>query len=285
MSWHLDTKLLPDHSQDFRILRRKNAVKIELARPEARNSLTATLVSGLRDAYDTIARDPSIFRVYLTGQGRVFCAGMNLSPTASPSSSDHLAQLRAFRDLLAAIERSPQVTIALINGPCYGGGNGLAFANDIRVCVRSATFLLTEARLGLAPCAISPVLAREWGLALTRSAMLTARPVTAQQLQSAGAVFAVADDVEKMNTSLLDELEAMLGACAPGASTVCKELVRVAWTDPGAARQDEVVEERYLEMMKPSAEARHGMEQFRQGVREVDWSKLTETRTSRGSRL
>jgi hydroxymethylglutaryl-CoA lyase len=141
------------------------------------------MVQELKDLYKRIAKDKSIFRIYLTGQGRVFSAGMDLSARGNATSNDeetHLAQMNAFRALLSAIEDAPQVTIAIINGSCYGGGNGLAFANDVRICTREATFNLTEVRLGLAPCAISPVLAREWGIPLFRSAMLTGRPVPAE---------------------------------------------------------------------------------------------------------
>lgn len=273
-AWQPDTVLQPTPSADFIISRRGPAVRIEITRPKSRNSLTSSLVAGLRDAYARIARDPSIFRVHLTGQGAVFCAGMNLSPPPPGDAARedaHRAHLAEFRGLLRAIEDAPQVTVALINGPCYGGGNGLAFANDIRVAVRGATFSLTEAKLGLAPCAISPVLAREWGLALCRSAMLTARPVTAEELRAAGAIYALADDAGSLHGDVMEELEKRLGTCAPKASTVCKELVKVAWTSPGGKEQDEVVERRYVEMMAPSKEARHGIQQFKKGVREVDW--------------
>ncbi|KAH7368445.1 ClpP/crotonase-like domain-containing protein [Plectosphaerella cucumerina] len=275
--WQRDTVLQDSPSPEYRISRRGPVVKIELTRPKSRNSLTSDLVSGLKDAYTRIARDSSIFRIYLTGQGRVFCAGMNLSPSNStppPGEDTHRAQLAEFRGLLQAIEDAPQVTVALINGPCYGGGNGLAFANDIRISVRDATFNLTEVKLGLAPCAISPVLAREWGLALCRSAMLTARPVTAEELRAVGAIYALADDGKHLQGDAMEELEKRLRASAPGASTVCKELIHVAWTDPGGKEQDEVVAKRYVEMMTPSKEARHGIQQFKKGVREVDWEKF-----------
>ncbi|KAH6675393.1 ClpP/crotonase-like domain-containing protein [Plectosphaerella plurivora] len=278
--WHRDASLQPTPSPEFLIARRGPVVKIELTRPKSRNSLTSDLVSGLKDAYSRIARDPSIFRIYLTGQGSVFCAGMNLAPpkAGSPSNEEaNRAQLADFKGLLQAIENAPQVTVALINGPCYGGGNGLAFANDIRVSVRDATFNLTEVKLGLAPCAISPVLAREWGLALCRTAMLTARPVAAKELRAIGAIYALANDVDHLQGEVKEELEKRLRASAPGASSVCKELVKVAWTSPGGKEQDEVVARSFVDMMTPSKEARHGIQQFKKGVREVDWEKFWET--------
>ncbi|PKS05092.1 hypothetical protein jhhlp_008459 [Lomentospora prolificans] len=275
--WFHDTALQPSPSKEYCIYRKRAAVKIELTRPANRNALTSSMVDELKALYDRLARDASVFRIYLTGQGKVFCAGMDLGASGSATSANeqqHISGLEKFQGLLRAIEKAPQVTVALINGPCYGGGNGLAFANDIRVSTREATFNLTEVRLGLSPCAISPVLAREWGVPLLRSAMLTATPVTAARLHVTGAIFALADDNEQLQGQASLRLEDALEACAPGASAVCKELAEVAWSSPGGAAQNEVVRRRYLEMMGPSREARFGIGQFRQGVRKVDWMEM-----------
>jgi len=252
-------------------------VKIELTRPENRNALTSSMVEELKSLYERIARDESIFRIYLTGKGKAFCAGMDLGASGSATSANekqHIYALEKFQSLLHAIAGAPQVTIALINGPCYGGGNGLAFANDIRVSTREATFNLTEVRLGLSPCAISPILAREWGIPLFRSAMLIGMPVTAAKLHGTGAIYALAEDDERLQGQVFQKLEDTLQACAPRASAVSKELAEVAWSNPAGATQNELVTRRYLEMMRPSREAKFGIDQFRKGIRKVDWTSL-----------
>lgn len=279
VAWLPDTKLQPTPSKEYVVYRHRASVKIELTRPNNRNALTASMVDELQALYERLAQDASVFRIYLTGQGKVFCAGMDLGASGSATSADekqHTAGLRKFQSLLRAIEGAPQVTVALINGPCYGGGNGLAFANDIRLSTRGATFNLTEARLGISPCAISPVVAREWGVPLFRSATLTAAPLPASRLHASGAIYALAADNAELQGALCAEIETTLSACAPGASAVCKELAAVAWRSPGGEEQDETVTRRYMEMMAPSKEAKFGIEQFRKGVRTVDWTKLGE---------
>ncbi|KAH7120487.1 ClpP/crotonase-like domain-containing protein [Dactylonectria macrodidyma] len=288
LDWKPDTALQPVASKELRVHRAREAVKIELTRPENRNALTTSITRELGNLYRRVAQDTSVSRIYLTGQGPVFCAGMSLSApeqTAKSDQNQHLAELEEFRGLLSAIENAPQVTIALINGPCYGGGNGLAFANDIRISTRDATFNLTEVRIGLSPCAISPCLAREWGIPLFRSAMLTGRPVTAAQLYGLGAIYGIADDNEQLQGGSLHDLESTLRLCAPRASAVCKELAKAAWSSPGSLAQDELVKNRYLDMMAPSDEARHGIGRFRKGFRKVDWASMGKGAGNKDSHL
>ncbi|KAG5758617.1 hypothetical protein H9Q72_013254 [Fusarium xylarioides] len=286
--WVFDDALQKAPSRSYRIFRNHSAVLLEITRPENRNALTALLVEELRELYQRIAQDPTIFRIYLTGQGHIFCAGMNLSTSGSATAGDaetHRRQLKNFCGLLQSIASSPQVTIALINGPCYGGGNGLAFANDIRLCTRDATFNLSEVRLGLSPCAISPYLAREWGVPLLRRASLTGRPVTPGQLFATGAIETIVDNTNDLYGQALESLELTLQSCAPHASTACKELVHAAWVSPGGSFQDQVVERRYLEMMAPSPEAEYGIQQFRLGVKKIDWVVMGKTGKKAASHL
>jgi hydroxymethylglutaryl-CoA lyase len=90
--------------------------------------------------------------------------------------------------LFESISNSPKTTIALVNGPCYGGGNGVAFACDIRIVVESATFTLSEVRRGLSPATISRYIVREWGTGLAWEAMVTGRGVKPAELRAFGAV-------------------------------------------------------------------------------------------------
>lgn len=274
MEWTRDTSLT---SADFSLSRRGAAAKIELTRPEKRNTLTSSMVNNLRKVYELFAHDNSVSRIYLTGRGSVFCAGMDLSASGKATAADreaHESQLAQTLALFHAIENCPKTTVALINGPCYGGGNGLAFVHDIRVATSNSTFNLTEVRLGLAPCAISTSILREWGIAFCRAAMLTGRPVTAADLYRIGAIYSLADSQAVLHGDLLDSLDETLRGCAPGASAACKELAYVAWSDAGGKYQAETIKRRFLEMMTPSKEAKYGISQFRKGVKTVDWSQL-----------
>lgn len=258
-------------SERFTVARKGRSVLVKLTRPRQANVLTAPLVRELTDTIRSLSSQAAtVSRIAITGEGRYFCSGMDLHSRA---------QAHGLAGLLDAISQAPQVTVALVNGPCFGGGVGLAFACDVRLAASAATFTLSEARLGFAPAFVAPYVVREWGPALARAAMVTARPVTAHELYRIGAVHAVYDDDEeetnqdgqRVMTRVLDEFLEGLHVCAPQASELCKNLVRVAWEDPGGEREKQVIGETADKMMD-SDEANFGVEEFaKKGVKGIDW--------------
>lgn len=148
---------------EFKVERAGNAVKITLTRPQKGNSMTPTMLEGLTSSFRTFAKDRSVFHVVLTAEGKYFCTGMDLSggTDRTSKSTDEPSYYGKVRDLFTAIDNAPQTTIALIDGPCFGGGVGLTFACDVRIVSQKARWTLTEIKLGLSPAIISPYLARE----------------------------------------------------------------------------------------------------------------------------
>ncbi|KAJ0164981.1 putative enoyl-CoA hydratase/isomerase YngF [Colletotrichum tanaceti] len=96
---------------------------------------------------------------------------------------------QALTSLLELVDSSPKVTIVCINGPAFGGGIGLVFTCDIRISASSATFTLSEVKLGICPAVITRYVVREWGFGLSRETILTARPVSARELKAMGAIW------------------------------------------------------------------------------------------------
>lgn len=178
--------------------------------------------------------------------------------------------MQGLMDLLENIDNSSEVVIAAVNGPAFGGGVGLAFACDLRICAKSASFTLSEVRLGLCPAVISKYVVREWGFAFSREAMLTSRTVTAAELKSIGTVIAATraegDDTE----GNVDDLLSSLRSASPSGSRMSKELVRLGWVKGGHIEQRQRVIALFDEMMRPSSEGAHGIEEF-VGRRKVDW--------------
>jgi hydroxymethylglutaryl-CoA lyase len=83
---------------------------------------------------------------------------MDISPSGATSASDRQAkedQFHGLRNLFDAIDNAPQTIVAMITGPCLGGGVGLAMACDVRIAIETATFTLSETKLGLVPAVIS----------------------------------------------------------------------------------------------------------------------------------
>jgi len=157
------------------------------------------MISQLKHAFEQFEKEPTISRILISGSGKFFCVGMDLAAAASAASKGGDASstlLEGLTSLFEAIENSTKVTIAVINGPAFGGGIGLAFSCDLIICVKSATFTLFEVKLGLCPAVISEYVIREWGSSLAREAMLTARPVHAAELQAQGATSLLVDRPE-----------------------------------------------------------------------------------------
>lgn len=178
-------------------------------------------------------------------------------------------------DMFTAIDEAPQTTIAAINGPCFGGGVGLGFNCDIRLVSPSARWTLSEIKLGLSPAIISKYLAREWGFSFFREAMLTGREVTPHELSRIGAIHGISNDDDGKNLDVLvEEYLDKLDRCAPKSAAKCKELVRLAWMNPGGRQQDEFVEQTFDTMMVPGSEGDFGIKQFQKKIKNIDWGQF-----------
>lgn len=261
----------------LRVHRAGTNLRITLSRPHNGNALTAAMIADLTSLFDAAASDPSITRIALTATGRFFCTGMDLAEdsTAVRARTDaaaRAAQFEALTALFAAVDAAPQVTVACLNGPAFGGGVGLAFACDVRIAARRAACTLSEVRRGLCPATISRYIVREWGAALAREAMLSGRAVGAGELARVGAVAVVVEEVEGLGAALEAYLS-RLRSCAPRASALCKVLVRVG-VPGGGEQQERGIREAFDEMMREGGEAAFGVGEFQAGRRDVDWDRV-----------
>jgi enoyl-CoA hydratase/carnithine racemase len=147
---------------------------LTLDRPDALNSFTVTMAAELEQAFRTIAVDDDVRAVVVTGAGRAFCAGMDLSAqgnvfgldeTADPIPEDlrdHLTEepyQSGVRDtggkVTLAIHECPKPVIAAINGPAVGIGATMTLAMDIRMASTAARIGFVFGRLGIVPEAAS----------------------------------------------------------------------------------------------------------------------------------
>ncbi|KAJ5108392.1 aldolase [Penicillium angulare] len=252
-------------------------MKIVLNRPKNGNALTADMIHDLTTTINDISNDPQVSRIVISGNGKFFCTGMDLGKGSTPvgqNDSTSIAQFNRLTTLFEAIDTSPKVTIACINGPAFGGGVGLAFACDIRLCTKDAIMTLSEVKMGLCPATISKYVIREWGLPFAREAMLSARPVTPKELKALGIVSQVSDSTSKLHARL-DSFLITLKVASPGASRMSKELIRLAWTSAGGDQQASGIRNIFSEMMGPDADGAHGVKEF-QSRRKVDWDLYTQ---------
>ncbi|KAM0710484.1 hypothetical protein Q7P35_002847 [Cladosporium inversicolor] len=247
-------------------------LRLTLDRPKNGNALTESMIAHITKVFEDSAQDTSVTRIAITANGKYFCTGMDLgksSPVAKSATATNEQFTRLTR-LLEAIDRAPQVTIACVQGPAFGGGGGLALACDIRLMAAKATLRLSEVRLGLAPATISKYVVRELGIPFAREAMLSARFVTSQELLRLGKIAMVIDPAAD-TSAVLDAYLSRLKACAPRASTLSKDIVRLLGDHYEGGKQAAGIKGIFSEMMAPQSESAFGLAQHQSGVKEVDW--------------
>lgn len=124
---------------------------ITVNRPDKLNALSAALIGELGTAIDAAVADPSVGGVILTGAGRAFVAGADISELAGQTPMGAVARARRGQEIFGRFERSPKPTIAAVNGFALGGGCELAMACHLRIASEFAKFGQPEARLGIIP--------------------------------------------------------------------------------------------------------------------------------------
>ena len=165
--------------------------RVVLNRPDVHNALDDQLIADLGATLEQIAGDLAVRLVLLTGQGGSFCAGGDLNwmrRTADYTYEQNLADAMNLAKLLHTLNTLPQPTVALVNGPAYGGGVGLVACCDMAIASDAAKFSLSEVRLGLIPATISPYVVRKIGEGNARRYFLTAEVFEAADAQRLGLV-------------------------------------------------------------------------------------------------
>ena len=175
---------------------------LTLNRPERLNALNRQVLEELKDAWARIESDAAVRAVLLTGAGRGFCAGADLTAAGNEdlATRDSGAILEQFYNPMVLKMRAlPKPIVAAVNGPAAGAGMSLALASDIVIAARSASFLQAFARIGLMPDAGSTwFLPRLVGDARARALALLAPQFSAEQALAWGLIWQVVDDGELM---------------------------------------------------------------------------------------
>src|SRR3954468_12383467 len=114
---------------------------LTLRRPERLNALSWSLIDELHDALAAVARRDDVRVLVLTGEGRGFCSGLDISGDdalgAELTIAEALRRQERVASLATALRHLPQPVVAAFNGPAAGGGLALALAADARVCTPS----------------------------------------------------------------------------------------------------------------------------------------------------
>ncbi len=208
----------------------EHVVELTLDRPDRLNAISFDLVGDLHDALDVVAGDADCRVVTLTGAGRAFCAGLDLRDYGTPPEpGDHphapvgVGGQEFLADLMVHLRELPQIVIAAVNGPAFGGGLSLACAADIRIAGESARFCSAFIRTGLSgtDAGISVLLPQVIGPGPAFELIVTGREVDAVEAARLGLVSRVVRDDELTQTTA--QVAASIAAYTSYGLTLTKE--------------------------------------------------------------
>ena len=215
--------------------------KLTLNRPDKLNALTEAMMTGLLAALDAAAADPGCRAVLLTGAGRGFCAGQELSPALMPGPGgppDLGGLADAFHHRVVRRIRSLELPmVCAVNGVAAGAGAGFALACDIVLAGRSASFVQVFGRIGLVPDSGSSFfLPRLVGDARARALAMLTEPVSAEQAEAWGMIWQAVDD--DALAAAAEALTARLATQATEALAMTKQLFNASGSNDLDAQLD-----------------------------------------------
>jgi enoyl-CoA hydratase/carnithine racemase len=153
------------------------ALRVTFNRPHTLNALTTELLDSASDAVAAAGDNPAMRAIVITGAGRGFSSGADLSQRADPSFTGGPETVEAVIRFVRLLRTVPKPVVAAVNGPAVGGGCSVALAADFTLARESAYFLLSFANIGLMPDAGATALvsAAVGRARATRMAMLAER--------------------------------------------------------------------------------------------------------------
>ena len=189
---------------------------VTLNRPDKLNAFNEKLHGELARALDEAAHDPACRALLLTGAGRGFCAGQDLSERAlgegaAPVDLGHTIGT-FYNPLVRRLRSLPFPLVVAVNGVAAGAGANIALAGDIVLAARSARFIQSFAKIGLVPdCGGTWHLPHLVGAARARGLALLGEPLSAELAEQWGLIWKVFDDA-----ALMGEAHALCARLAAG---------------------------------------------------------------------
>ena len=204
-----------------------SVARITLSRPEVRNAFNDEVIAELTEAFQSLGQRDDVRAIVLAADGPAFCAGADLNwmrRMADYTRTENLADAAKLAEMLRVMYECPKPTVARVQGDVYAGGVGLVAACDIVVSVDTATYCLSEVKLGLIPATISPYVIRAMGARAAHRYFLTAERFSAAEAHRIGLVHEVvgADALD----AKVNELLKALTSASPNAVCACKRLVQ-----------------------------------------------------------
>jgi methylglutaconyl-CoA hydratase len=252
-------------------------------RPEVHNAFDPDMVEGLSVAFDELAAMENVRAVVLMGAGPSFSAGADINhmkKSASFSRKQNYDSALAMARMLYKLHALKKPTIACVRGAVRGGGCGLVAACDIAIAARTATFRLSEVKLGIIPAMISPYVITAMGARMAHRYMLTGEEFDAAEAYRIGFIHDICED--EVLVSRVGELLAHLYTSGPAAIAAVKDLIPLGANMP---IDEEIVEEtsRLIADIRATPEAQEGLTAFLE-KRSASWTQRPQKAPASGTR-
>ena len=159
--------------------------QISLNRPQALNAYNIQMREDFSAALEAVQDDPEVRSLLITGQGRAFCAGADLTEFGTAPSQAIARQVRWQRDVWGQLLGLSKPVVAAIHGYCIGSGVEIALLCDLRIAAEGTIFALPEVHLGMIPAAGgTQTLPRSIGRSAALDILLTGRRLDASEALS-----------------------------------------------------------------------------------------------------
>ena len=206
---------------------------LTLNRPERLNSFSADMTARLSAILRELEADSACRAILLTGAGRGFCAGQDLSEGSvapapgAPKTDVGKAIEERFNPLVRQLRAMPKPIVVAVNGVAAGAGANIALQGDIVLAAKSAKFIQSFVKIGLLPdCGGTWSLTHLLGEARAKALAMLAEPLSAELAAQWGLIWKAVDDAELMSEAR--KLAAHLATQPTGALAAIKKAVHMA---------------------------------------------------------
>jgi enoyl-CoA hydratase/carnithine racemase len=175
---------------------------ISLNRPRSLNAYNIQMRNDFSQVLSAVADDPEVRAVLITGRGRAFCAGADLTEFGTAPSLVRARQVRWERDVWGQLYGLRQPVVAALHGYCIGSGLEIALLCDLRIAAASTIFAMPEVHLGMIPAAGgTQTLPHNAGPAAALDLLLTGRRFSAAEARDLGLVTRVVPDPDLLTAA------------------------------------------------------------------------------------
>jgi len=172
--------------------------KITLDRPDKYNSFIREMALQLQNALDKCAKDKNIRAIYLTGEGKAFCSGQDLTEALNPHGPGIKKIVEEhYNPIVKKIRSIEKPVVCAVNGVAAGAGANIALACDVVIAASSASFIQAFSKIGLIPDSGGTFfLPRLIGFGKASALMMLGDKVSAADAEKMGMIYKVVDDAK-----------------------------------------------------------------------------------------